>query len=1043
MPYHRGMVEIVYWNASRGARAETIARVEEGVVKRQSDTSRSIACSDARGNGRLALFVVSTAAVLAISAAHASAEIIVHLAGPGAGKVASNPPGIECSNIAGEEKESAADCSESYAPAVIELSPTPGSGFVFGGWNGNDVFGFNFGSNSCNAGTAEPCLVVDSSFAMGGAPVEITATFNCAPPVASPVAITGGAGAGGDASLRTLEGAVDPEGCGLEESYFEYGPTTEYGSTTPTLPGAVGIGKGNDPIAVTAETEPLEPKTTYHYRLVAVGPGGLSRGEDRTFTTGEVPVGECPNEAIRHEQGSAALHLPDCMALEMVSPPQKAGSPAHSPNVSADGTRVTFVSQGALGEDPGGLVNGRGATYVASRGGSGWASESTVPGVDFWRLWEFRSDSRPSFTPDFSRWLGFGGTRAQVERGVGQAYEAGLGGFFRLLSKPLVPFFTSDKEPSVTVRSALFQGASADHSHLYFKPGAFATYMSSDPVPAGPGAETTGNVYLARSDSGGEPSLELLQRDRTDKVWGGACGARLGGVGSLTGGGPAPNGERDQGAISVDGSLTYFSARAAQPQNGECQASSQLRILERLETPTGPSIFPLFSSECTRLSLPNPPGACAELSGDDLYQGASLDQSKVYFTTNRQLASSDIDGSAAECSGLLAVAGCDLYLYDRSRPAGERLVQVSAGEELGGGVHERGKEANVYNGVTAISADGSHVYFVAAGVLTDHANPEGATAQTGQPNLYLWDATSEETTFVGTLAPALSLEDKGDAIVFDNTGNGLWGGQGTWRNNAYPVPASGKDDGVDVGGDGHILVFESKAELTPNDGDGRHRDVYRYDAEVPSLECLSCAPGSSASEPDEVSFDVDPRGDETPPGTDFAERRRWVSEDGEVVGFMTAESLVPGDVNGAKDGYLWRQGSLVRLPGKPFAGRAEFDGPFLSHDGATVAFTTVTPLLPRDGDVSADVYVAREDGGFPEPQPARPCEPGVDCQEEEKEPSKSTAGSNSFTGPGNLRHRRCPKGRVRRHGRCLPRHRPHAQRRHHTRQTKVDRKAAK
>ena len=328
-------------------------------------------------------------------------------------------------------------------------------------------------------------------------------------------------------------------------------------------------------------------------------------------------------------------------------------------------------------------------------------------------------------------------------------------------------------------------------------------------------------------------------------------------------------------------------------------------------------------------------------------------------------------------------------------------------------------------------------------MLTDHPNPDGATAQPGQPNLYLWDATSEETSFVGTLAPALSLEEKGDAIVSDNTGNGLWGGQGTWRDNAYPVPVSGEDDGVDVGGDGHILVFESKAELTPNDGDGRHRDVYRYDAEAPSLECLSCAPGSSASEPDEAPFDVDPRGDETPPGTDVAESRRWVSEDSEVVGFMTAEGLVPGDVNGAKDGYLWRHGSLVRLPGRPFAGDALHDGPFLSHDGATVAFTTVTPLLPRDGDVSADVYVAREEGGFPEPSPAPRCEPGVSCQERGTEPGELTAGTNSFAGPGNPKRRPCSKGKVRRRGRCLPRHRHRVKKHHRARQANANRKAGK
>ena len=62
-----------------------------------------------------------------------------------------------------------------------------------------------------------------------------------------------------------------------------------------------------------------------------------------------------------------------------------------------------------------------------------------------------------------------------------------------------------------------------------------------------------------------------------------------------------------------------------------------------METPSGAQIEELFSSECSRVSP-----ACkgeGEANGDDLYQGASADGTKLYFTTNRQLANSDLDGS--------------------------------------------------------------------------------------------------------------------------------------------------------------------------------------------------------------------------------------------------------------------------------------------------------------------------------------------------------------------------------------------------------------
>ena len=372
------------------------------------------------------------------------------------------------------------------------------------------------------------------------------------------------------------------------------------------------------------------------------------------------------------------------------------------------------------------------------------------------------------------------------------------------------------------------------------------------------------------------------------------------------------------------------------------------------------------------------------------------------------------------------MVGCDLYLYDATRPVGERLTQVSAGEELGAGIHEAGKEADVFNGVTAISGDGSHVYFVAEGVLSDEESPSGEKAQAGEPNLYLWDAGSEATSFLGTL-------DKGDAIGGNSRGFGLWGRQGSWQNNAYPVPATAKDaGGEEVGGDGHLLVFESRAELSSADADGAHLDVYRYDAgaEPASLQCLSCRPGG----PDSAPVDVGNHGGGGEViGTDFAEEGRWVSEDGETAGFLTSEGLVAGDVNGTPDFYLWRKGSLVRLPGKPFVTGAN-NGPFLSHDASTIAFATQSQLSPQDGDTTADVYVVRVDGGYPNPPAPTPCEPGnpdpeKECQQAQAPPASPKAESEAPRAGNPAKPAPCRKGKVRRGKRCVAKH-PHKQKRH-------------
>jgi len=871
----------------------------------------------------------------------------------------------------------------------------------------------------------------------------------CAPPLAAlaallllvppalasspPVVSTGASSPGAASWLRTLEGAVASGGFKVRECSFEY-DTVPYageegeahGAAVPCAQGtAAEIGTGAAPVPVSAETEPLDPATTYHYRLVAENALGAAYGADRSFTTGSASAGSCPNEARRLEQGIAALLLPDCMALEMVSPPQKQGQSASIPNVSVDGSRVNFKSPAPLGEDPPPALNVSGSLYVASRGGSGWTTERTLPDADLKALWEdanARGEPRASFMPDFSRWLGIGATHLQYEQGIGRAFEAGLGGFLRWLSAPLVPL-TFDEggggKRNGIVAGTRFQGASADHSHLYFRPGEGSrqptTYLPGDPRLSGLGlgGQEVANTYLARLGAGGSPALELLQRDRGEKFWGGQCGARLGGIGDPFSG-PAANGNRNQGAISADGSLTYLSARAAQPQSGECEESNELRILKRLETPSGPEISELIESECSRVSPP-----CASADGDDLYQGASLDQTKVYLTTNRQLADTDLDGSGAECSLTAAVPGCDLYLYDAARPAGERLIQASAGEATAS--HPTaGSGAGVYNGITAISADGSRAYFVATGVLTEDPSPAGETATGGAPNLYMfdegaWEEAGEEggLSFLGTLDSSDAITQSGGASI------GLWGGQGTWLNDAYPVPAlsaaerRGEGD-AEEGGDGHVLVFETHASLTPEDADGGYLDVYRYDAQAGTLACISCAPGSSAAAPDEGQFGVQPRGKGGVPGTDFAEFRRWASEDGEDVVFETRQGLLPGDRNGGWDAYLWRGGALYRLPG---GGSTTFAEGYvaLSPEGSTVAFTSAKALLPRDGDDAGDVYVARVGGGFPEQPQQQLCQ-GEECRgEPSAAPQLAGAGSAAFQGAGNppaLRDCRAPARRA-------------------------------
>lgn len=95
-----------------------------------------------------------------------------------------------------------------------------------------------------------------------------------------PGAITDAASDIGSTSARA-RGFVRPNG--QETTYrFEYGRTTAYGSRTDSL----GADDGLASRAVAQTIAGLQPRTLYHYRIVAINGSDTTRGTDRTFTTG-------------------------------------------------------------------------------------------------------------------------------------------------------------------------------------------------------------------------------------------------------------------------------------------------------------------------------------------------------------------------------------------------------------------------------------------------------------------------------------------------------------------------------------------------------------------------------------------------------------------------------------------------------------------------------------------------------------------------------------------------------------------------------------
>ena len=70
------------------------------------------------------------------------------------------------------------------------------------------------------------------------------------------------------------------------EYFFQYGPTSEYGSQTSLA----SAGSGATAAIVSSNVGALAPSTVYHFRAVATNASGTTYGSDQTFTTATAPT---------------------------------------------------------------------------------------------------------------------------------------------------------------------------------------------------------------------------------------------------------------------------------------------------------------------------------------------------------------------------------------------------------------------------------------------------------------------------------------------------------------------------------------------------------------------------------------------------------------------------------------------------------------------------------------------------------------------------------------------------------------------------------
>jgi hypothetical protein len=434
------------------------------------------------------------------------------------------------------------------------------------------------------------------------------------------------------------------------------------------------------------------------------------------------------------------------------------------------------------------------------------------------------------------------------------------------------------------------------------------------------------------------------------------CGTSLG---SYPGGAVSRfNSEELYNAISIDGSRTFFTAGAA--DEGPAQDPHHCTSSGEGDGPSADELFArTHGSETTAVSLPTTgaAGDClacneGEPTGEPdgsvgegaVFQGASSDGSKAFFLTTWPLLRSDGDHTM------------DLYEYDFNAPPHEKIVQVSRG---GAGDATSGQGAEV-QGVARVSQDGSHVYFIAKGVLTGEPRGGGCISELNPAelteeevtregrcrpkreadNLYVYDMVTGATGFIGTLLPA----DSGD-----------------WQQkDSRPVDATP---------DGRFLAFTSTADLTVDDTSKTGVQVFEYNAETEKMARVSIGQHGFNDNGNTVQYNaaiVHPAytGTEDP-----AAQLTSISDDGTIVVFQSSDALTPEALGGLPNVYEYRNGAVsllsdgqdrsLQLGAIPSTALVGMDG-----SGEDVFFTTADQLVPQDGDTQLDVYDARVNGGF-------------------------------------------------------------------------------
>ncbi len=772
-----------------------------------------------------------------------------------------------------------------------------------------------------------------------------------------PPAVDGESAGNVGATFATLTGQIDPKGFATRYR-FEYGTEgpCSASSCAEAPVGGGDAGEGTEDRGVSVPLSHLSPETTYFFRVVAENQFGVTEGASGAFRT--------------YPQLEAAL--PDGRAYELVSPADKHGGEVipSRPEFTSCGqcepglTTVKMPEQSA--PDGESVVYEGFPFFPEAEGERGALKENEYRAARSATGWQTKDLSLEgesggtgyrAFSPDLAR-------SVLQEQTVPLAEDA-LTGYEELYVRDaggtLTPLVQQLVEPlpahSLEVRYA---AGSSDLAHLVFEANQPLTAQTAfaPKAPAVAGRERDLYEWTA-----GALRLVNVLPGNASAAPGSVLGAGI--LLAVTGTGePGPD---RSNAVSTDGSKVFWTDLG----------SGKLYVRE--------------DGTSTR-EIPHT-GRCRE---------SVARSERVCFLT-----------ASADGSRVLLSNGT---LYDTTAEPAAPSFDLTKGH-------------HGFEGIAGASDDLSRIYFVDTEVINPVQGPLDTAAQAGQPNLYEYEAGASAVRFIATLQP------------HDNH-HGVDRLLGTWV-------AAPEDRMAQVTPDGRFLAFDSVAPLTGYDNNSGGTictpegevntcaEVFEYDARARIVTCVSCNPtGLPPVGPSTLSLLA-------PVVSRYPQPHNLVR--GGRVFFDSFDALTAGDRSpGVENVYEYEpagQGSCTREGGCVFllsSGRGTLDASFLDADesGENAFFTTRQQLLPEeDHDELVDLYDAREGGGFPKPPaPPAPCS-GEACRPAPAPaPVAPPPASSTFFGPGNLvtpppessvQHatvthpKKCPKGKLRRHGKCV------------------------